>query len=189
MPLPPNNWGLNLNYQKMQELKGYYQKLLYDCKLQSLFEADDILSLVQKKANEVNRSECQIKNPVPWARKVGERIIFQKRRKEISKKKASQKIEYMLQSQIYCHPNKDLYFDITWGELLTSALKELKEIKPRFYQLIVMRFFHELSWEEISSELYPDTTITKTIINRVRQKGNRALKKLREIFFSKLEKS
>ena len=185
MPIPSRNWGLDLSSQDMQKLKGYYHKLLWDCNLQSLFEANDILSEVQKKANEVNHSECPIKNPVPWAKKVGERIIFQKRRQEISKKKASQKIQYMLKTKIFNYSTEELNFEV-WGELLTSALNELKEIKPDFYQIIMMRFFGEMSWDDISSQRHPDTEITKKIIDRERKKGSRALKKLREIFLSKL---
>lgn len=187
MPLPPTNWELDFNFQDMQYLKGYYHKLLCSCKLQRWSDADDILSQVREKANKVNL-ERPIENPVAWAKVSGARIIFEQRRKERSQKKSYQKIECMLRSQIYGHPNKDLHFHPIWGDLLTSALNELKETKPKFYQLIVMRFFDELSWEKISLNLHPDIEITKTVIDRERKKGSRALKKLREIFFSKLEK-
>ncbi|NEO36663.1 MAG: sigma-70 family RNA polymerase sigma factor [Moorea sp. SIOASIH] len=182
------NWVLTLlNPLQVQYLKGYYDKLLWGCKLLHRCDSDDILSQVWEKAAEVERLERPIENPEAWAKKVGERIIFQHKRRELSEKKFIQKLEPMIQSQIFASPRDDLYCDGTLGEMLTLALKELKQTKPDFYQLVVMRFFDELSWEQISSELYPDTAITKKTINRVRQRGNRALKKLREIFFLNLE--
>ncbi|NEO81790.1 sigma-70 family RNA polymerase sigma factor [Moorena sp. SIO4G3] len=182
------NCGLTLlNPQQVQYLKGYYYKLLCDCKLRHRYDSDDILSQVWEKAAEVERLERPIENPEAWAKKVGERIIFQHKRRELSEKKFIQKLEPMIQSQIFASPRDDLYCDGTLGEMLTLALKELKQTKPDFHQLLVMRFFRELSWEQISSELYPDTAITKKTINRVRQRGSRALKKLSKIFFRNLE--
>ncbi|NEO23155.1 sigma-70 family RNA polymerase sigma factor [Moorena sp. SIO4A5] len=188
-PLPPKNWGLTpLDPLQVQYLKGYYDKLLSGCKLRHRCDSDDILSQVSEKAAEVERLERPIKNPEAWAKKVGERIILQKKRRELSEKKLIQNLGHMMQSQIFGSPRDDLDCDGTLGQILALALKELKQTKPDFHQLLVMRFFRELSWEQISSELYPDTAITKTTINKVRQRGSRALKKLREIFFLKLKK-
>ncbi|NEQ59227.1 MAG: sigma-70 family RNA polymerase sigma factor [Moorea sp. SIO4A1] len=183
------NWVLTLlNPLQVQYLKGYYDKLLWGCKLLHRCDSDDILSQVWEKVVEVERLERPIENPEAWAKKVGERIILQEKRRELSEKKSIQKLEPMIQSQIFASPRDNLYCDDTLGQMLTLALKELKQTKPDFHQLLVMRFFRELSWEQISSELYPDTAITKTTINKVRQRGSRALKKLREIFFLKLKK-
>ena len=186
MPIPSKNWGLDLSSQDMQYLKNYYHKLLCDCKLSHRCTAEDILSEVQQKANKVNRLECQIENSVAWAKKVGERIIFQKRRKEASEKKFIQKVNLIAESKKFSITIDDIYHDDNL-RLLVVALNELKQLKPDFYQLIMMRFFGELSWEDISSKRYPDIEITKIIIDRERKKGSRALKKLREIFLSKLE--
>ncbi|NEP47999.1 MAG: sigma-70 family RNA polymerase sigma factor [Moorea sp. SIO3C2] len=188
-PLTPKNSGLTpLDPQQVQYLKGYYYNLLCRCKLQHRCDSDDILSQVWEKAAEVERLERPIENPEAWAKKVGERIILQKKRRELSEKKSIQKLEPMIQSQIFASPRDDLYCDGTLGQMLALALKELKQTKPDFYQLLVMRFFDELSWEQISSELYPDTAITKKTINKVRRRGSRALEKLRKIFFLNLKK-
>ena len=188
-PLPPKNWGLTpLDPQQVQYLKGYYYNLLCRCKLQHRCDSDDILSQVWEKAAEVERLERRIENPEAWAKKVGERIILQKKRRELSEKKSIQKLEPMIQSQIFGSPRDDLYCDPTLGQMLALALKELKQTKPDFHQLLVMRFFGELSWEQISLELEPDTAITKKTINKVRRRGSRALEKLRKIFFLNLKK-
>ncbi|NEQ07353.1 MAG: sigma-70 family RNA polymerase sigma factor [Moorea sp. SIO4E2] len=187
-PLTPKNWGLTpLGPQQVQYLKGYYYNLLCRCKLQHRCDSDDILSQVWEKAAEVERLERPIENPEAWAKKVGERIIFQEKRRELSEKKFIQNLRYMMQSQIFASPRDDLDCDGTLGQMLALALKELKQTKPDFHQLVVMRFFGDMSWEQISLELYPDTAISRKTINRVRQRGSRALKKLRKIFFRNLE--
>ncbi|NEP21455.1 pentapeptide repeat-containing protein [Moorena sp. SIO3I6] len=177
-----------LNHKQIQYLKGYYDKLLWGCKLLHRCDSDDILSQVWEKAAEVERLQRPIENPMAWAKRVGERIILQEKRRELSEKKFIQKLKPMMQSQIFGSPRDDLEGDGRLEQMLALALKELKQTKPDFYQLLVMRFIDELSWEQISSELEPDTAITQTTINRVRRRESSALEKLRKIFFRNLNK-
>ena len=178
-------FGLMLSQQQVQYLKNYYRQLLFSCNLQHLYEAEDILHKVLEKATEVKHSQLQIKNPLAWAKKVGVNCILQYNRKEKAKKKAVNKLEHMMQSEINEDLSDDEWFDDIL-EALAEALKEIKQIKPDFYVLLAMRFFENLSWNEISSILYPDTMITKKITNRVKRRGSRALDKLSVILRKKI---
>ena len=177
---------LSLSPQEIRYINNYYSQLLYSFNLQRLYDPEDIFQEILAKAEKVINDKQEIKKPLAWAKMVGLNTILQYNRREKSHRKYCQKLKRMMQSEVKYELSEDIWFEDTWGTILAEALRELQNLKPDFYRILMMRFLHDLSWKQISSVLYPDTIITKQISNKLRRRGSRAVAKLRAIFWEKI---
>nr|WP_293112596.1 sigma-70 family RNA polymerase sigma factor [Moorena sp. SIO4G3] len=115
----------------------------------------------------------EIENPRAWIRATSLNVI-----REMSRK---QKKEQSWDSHLIEHQRAVKDSDNSEDENLRLLELALKKLDPKDYKLIVLREIEGLSWKQVVSHLASKgEDITEA---SARQRGNRALKRLRKIFF------
>lgn len=165
-------------------LIAFTNSKLRQFKLLGVYEDLDIIHLAVIRAkNKISKKE-KVTNFNPWLKQIILYIIREVYRKEKSHKDRSKKLM-----------NKNLLISENIEIPERSIKKNINALYEAFYELsesdrciLLLRQGHDFSWKKISSILIEkglEEDDDKTV-NRIRKKGSRAFKKLRDSFNNKL---
>ncbi len=135
----------------------------------------DVVSDVYLRGIKKITSGENIKNPGAWIRVTSHNVILEMSRKQKKEQPDSEFLENQVAPKT-CEENSEVQLNI-----LRKSLENLSE-KERL--ILELRFFQDLSWKEVRSILASKGEILTE--SNLRQKGHRALEKLKKVFFSSL---
>jgi RNA polymerase sigma factor (sigma-70 family) len=157
----------------------FYRLRLRQYELLGKYEPDDILNDAVSRLDKAVKSSKIIYNVVPWLRKTGLNIINELSREQNKYRIIdSQKLdlELILSSEQYHQENDD-------GELYMQLYQALQLLDFNDRRLVILRFYQQLSWQDIVRRFAEDNIyISETTL---RKRGSRALATLRKIFREK----
>lgn len=134
---------------------------------------DDVVSEVYLRGTKKINSGENIKNPGAWIRVTSLNVIREMSRQQQKEQANSELIEHQVAPKSYEENN----------EIQLCILKQsLDNLSKKDRQILKLRFFQNLSWKEVVDYLASTGEILTE--DNVRQKGSRALKKLKKSFFS-----
>lgn len=107
------------------------------------------------------RGECDIKT---WLCSITKNIFFRQLRNEKKNSVSLDEIEYKRLSECCDTPEK--IFESR--DIHNAILREIKSLKPKFRDVIVLRLFSELSYAQIASALKISEGSAKVIYHRAR---------------------
>jgi RNA polymerase sigma factor (sigma-70 family) len=160
-------------------LRHFYRLRLQQYKLLGKYEPDDILNDAISRLDKAVKSDKIIYNVVPWLRQTGLNII-----NELSREQNKYRIidspnldlEQILSSEQNNQKNDD-------SELDMQLYQSLQLLDSDDRKLVTLRFYQQLSWQDIVRKLAEENIyISETVL---RKRGSRALEKLRKIFIEK----
>ena len=143
-------------------------------------EVDVILETADIGRKKIKEGEI-INNPGGYFRVVAYNVVRNLSQKEKRQKKIAQKLKHITESIHY--PEYAISEEITENqvELLCKNWKKLSKLEQKILKL---REIKDLSWEQIAKQLVADNdeVSDSRLVTRIRQKGYRALQKLRRNF-------
>ena len=131
----------------------------------------DVVSDVYLRGIKKITSGENIKNPGAWIRVTSHNVILEMSRKQKKEQPDSEFLENQVAPKT-CEENSEVQLNI-----LRKSLENLSE-KERL--ILELRFFQDLSWKEVRSILASKGEILTE--SNLRQKGHRALEKLKKVF-------
>ncbi len=131
----------------------------------------DVVSDVYLRGIKKITSGENIKNPGAWIRVTSYNVILEMSRKQKKEQPDSEFLENQVAPKT-CEENSEVQLNI-----LRKSLENLSE-KERL--ILELRFFQDLSWKEVRSILASKGEILTE--SNLRQKGHRALEKLKKVF-------
>lgn len=167
------------NKDLLAVLRNFYRLRLRQYGLLGKYEPDEILNEAISRLSKAANSGKDVYNLTAWLRKTGLHIINEKSREETRYRIVDNQnfdFEDFLpdeRQQTECEDN-ELY------KRLNNALNDL-DIQDR--ELLIMRYYHQLAWQDIAKKLLIDGV--EISIEALRKRGSRALTKLRKIFINK----
>jgi RNA polymerase sigma factor (sigma-70 family) len=142
-------------------------------KINTVLSEEDVIQYVILCLIETLRAGTQINHPVAWARLVGERYINKQYKKyRMTEATESDKIEHLATRNN--QENRSF-------EDKTDLLQKIEQLKPISRQIVMMRFFEGLSWNEIASILSKEENKNLNAVT-VRKRGERAINELRSYY-------
>jgi RNA polymerase sigma factor (sigma-70 family) len=157
----------------------FYRLRLRQYKLLGKYEPDDILNDAVSRLDKAVKSSKIIYNVVPWLRKTGLNIINELSREQNKYRIIdSQKLdlEHILSSEQNHQENDDT-------ELYMQLYQALQFLDSNDRRLVILRFYKQLSWQDIVRKFAEDNIyLSETTL---RKRGSRALATLRKIFREK----
>ncbi len=161
-------------------LRHFYRLRLRQYGLLGKYEPDDILNDAISRLDKAVKSNKTIYNVVPWLRQTGLNII-----NELSREQNKYRIidnpkldlELILSSEQNHQESDD-------NELYMQLYQALQILDSDDRRLVILRFYQQLSWQDIVRKLAEENIyISETTL---RKRGSRALATLRKIFLKKL---
>jgi len=160
-------------------LRHFYRLRLRQYELLGKYEPDDILNDAISRLDKAVKSNKIIYNVIPWLRQTGLNII-----NELSRQKNkyriidSQKLDLEL-----ILSSEDNHQESDERELYMQLEQALKVLDLDDRRLLELRFYQQLSWQDIVRVLAEENIyISETTL---RKRGSRALATLRKIFLEK----
>ena len=141
-------------------------------------QVNDVIHETYLRGIKVLESGQEIKNPRAWIRKTSFYVISEMSRKQ---KKQQSWDSNLIEHQLAPEDSHSLCSENSEDEDLRLLELALKKLDPKDYKLIVLRHIEELSWQQVVSHLASNGEVVTEA--SARQRGNRALKRLRKIFF------
>lgn len=173
--LQPNKINNSQKRESSIVLAHYIKRSLKQFHLEKVDFYDVVSEVYLRGTNKINFGE-NIKNPGAWIRVTSLNVIREMSRKQQKEQADSEFIERQVCSKS-CEENNEVQLAI-----LKQSLKSLSE-KDR--QILELRFFQNLSWKEVVDTLASTGEILTE--ENARQRGSRALKKLKKNFFSSVK--
>ncbi|WP_036489762.1 RNA polymerase sigma factor [Myxosarcina sp. GI1] len=161
----------------------FIKRSLRQFKLDGQLQESDILLDSYLRVRKKIESGESIQNMPAYLNRVAFNIIREKSKKQ----KKSEDLHIRLINNEHGHPDTTSETDGSDSYQITSLLKALEELKSEDFELIQLRIVKGLSWNEISDYLNSsqDNENQKKLSTRtLRKRGERALKRLREAYFS-----
>lgn len=155
-------------------LAFFIKKKLKQLRLEQVDVYDVIAEVYLRGIKKITSGE-NIKNPGAWIRVTSHNVILEMSRKQKKEQPDSEFLENQVAPKT-CKENSEVQLNI-----LRKSLENLSE-KERL--ILELRFFQDLSWKEVRSILASKGEILTE--SNLRQKGHRALEKLKKSFFSSL---
>ncbi|BAZ15297.1 hypothetical protein NIES4071_71690 [Calothrix sp. NIES-4071] len=155
-----------------RSLRIYIRNRLYVMRMNNLLTEDDVISYVCVELIKAYNSGKVINSPLAWSKVVSERyIIYQRKKASRSEPTELEIIELNANNQNY-------YISYDEREELNNKMKQLKVATQKILNL---RFFQNLSWEEIADFLSQQEN-KQINAATARKRGERALKELRNLY-------
>jgi RNA polymerase sigma factor (sigma-70 family) len=157
-------------------LKNYIKRTLQQFNLQNR-ELDDVLNEVYIRGIKYIELGQEIEKPRAWIRKTCFNVIREiSRRQRRNQPTDPRSIESQIEKQ---------QFSNNWAledkEVDVDLLKlSLEQLNPKDHQLLVLREVEDLSWKEVVEHLAAQGIIVNEAT--ARQRGKRALERLRQIY-------
>ncbi|NJL63566.1 MAG: sigma-70 family RNA polymerase sigma factor [Methylacidiphilales bacterium] len=144
------------------------------------YEPDDILNDAISRLDKAVKSNKTIYNLVPWLRKTGLNII-----NELSREQNKYRIidSPKLDLELILS-NEQNYQEVDDGELYVYLNQALQALDSDDRRLVMLRFYQQLSWQDIVRKLAEENIYISEAT--LRKRGSRALAILRKIFLEKL---
>ena len=170
---------LSSNYEAGDVLAKTYT--IAECKIiEGTAIIDDLKVLT---VSEQDEKEYKVKNLEFWLRRISRNVVrdFSKKQRRLTN--GREKLKLHLQSQdLHIHQDSSILGNDNckhWDDAKETSLQEaLSRLSEKDKDILLLRHIDDLEWEEIAKEL--DITILAA-----RQRGSRALKRLRKNFFSR----
>ena len=163
----------------------FIKRSLRQFRLYGQLQESDILLDAYLRVRKKIESEESIQNMPAYLSRVAFNII----REQSKRKKRSEDLRLRLINNSHGYPNRTSGVDETDSDKISILLKSLGELKSEDLELIQLRIVEGLSWKEISEYLSSnkDKEHSKKLSQNVlRKRGERALKRLREDYFSRV---
>jgi RNA polymerase sigma factor (sigma-70 family) len=161
-------------------LFSYIQRLLCQFRLKNAYEVKDIVVEVYARAIKAIANGVVIDSPQAWIKRVALNVIREFRR-------AADKINYTSLDE-YPHlgaSGEDHLSQMILKDDISIIFQAFEELSEQDQMILNLRIVHGLSWQEISRELsLSGETISE---NNLRQKGFRALRRLRSVYDGRQE--
>lgn len=175
---------LNLNNLELEERK-YYAVLanFIKCRLRQFnlhcVTMEDVIFESYIRGVKLIESGQEIKNPAPWLRITSLNVI-----REMSRNKERQQLvnSDLRVQQIALEFSSSRASEKVNAEALKILELSLQKLQSMDYKIIVLREIKSLSWKEVVRNLANDGEIVTEA--SARQRGKRALERLRKIYFS-----
>jgi len=156
-------------------LFSYTQRILCQFRLKSAYEVKDIIVEVFARAIKSIANGKVIDNPQAWLRRVILNVIREFRR-------AADKVHYSsLDEHPYLGTSDENYLSqMILKDDISMILRAFEDLSDQDQTILTLRIMHGFSWQEISYQL----SLTGDIMteNNLRQKGFRALRRLRSFY-------
>lgn len=161
-------------------LFSYIQRLLRQFRLKNAYEVKDIIVEVYARAIRAIDNGAVINSPQAWIKRVALNVIREFRR-------AVDKINYTSLDE---HPHlgasdEDHLSQMILKDDISIIFQAFEELSDRDQMILNLRIVHGLSWQEISHELSVNGETMSE--NSLRQKGFRALRRLRSVYDGRQE--
>ncbi len=173
--LQPNKINNPQDRKSLIVLAHYIKRSLKQFHLEQVDFYDVVSEVYLRGTNKINFGE-NIKNPGAWIRVTSYNVIREMSRQQQKEQADSELIERQVSSKS-CEENNEVQLAI-----LKQSLENLSE-KDR--HILELRFFQNLSGKEIVDTLASTGEILTEA--NARQRGSRALKKLKKNFFSSVK--
>jgi DNA-directed RNA polymerase specialized sigma24 family protein len=165
---------------------AFIQRTLTQFKLNHYYDEVDVIlksrDIVLKKIT----SGLQVTNKQAWFKRICYNVI-----RDLSKKtkREEKNINKLKDRSIFTDSKEYLIPELTTTKNVEALFKAFSELSELERQILILREVKELSWKVIG-EILVDSNYEvddKNLVSRVRKKGERALKKLRDIFFTSIK--
>lgn len=167
------------NKESLLVLHNFYRLRLNQYGLLGKREPDEILSDAIWRLSKACDSGKKIYNVIAWLRTTGLHII-----KEISREETRRRI---IDNQNFDFeeflPDERLQQSSQDTEVYKHLNQALKELDFEDRKLLILRYYRQLSWQDIARKLSVNGVEITT--EALRKRGSRALSKLRKIFKNK----
>ncbi|MFB2967627.1 sigma-70 family RNA polymerase sigma factor [Aerosakkonema sp. BLCC-F183] len=170
---------MELNSSTLADLKIFFRYRLQQFGLLGSHEPDDVINESIVRLDRAIKAGKQILNLEAWIRVTGLNYIRELSRKqkkcqafdpfELDKHTESEQCDFILEEA-----------DTSEHRKVREALQELK---PQEREILELRFFEKLSWQDIAQYLANKGNCAT--VDALRKKGERAIKRLRKVFLSK----
>jgi len=161
-------------------LFSYIQRLLCQFRLKNAYEVKDIVVEVYARAIKAIATGAVINSPQAWIKRVSLNVIREFRR-------AADKINYTSLDE---HPHlgasgEDYLSQMILKDDISIIFQAFEELSEQDQMILNLRIVHGLSWQEISCKLSLNGETMSE--NNLRQKGFRALRRLRSVYDGRQE--
>lgn len=156
-----------------RNVMAYIQKVLYQYGFGKAYEPKDILIEVYSRCVKVTEAGETIRIPIAWMKRTATNVIREFRRE------ADRIGYYNLEQEP--HWDDDLLVRITFRYDLLAMKRAFDRLGSDDQHLLNLRVIHRLSWRDVSQCLVAVGEV-ETNEGTVRQRGYRALKKLRKLY-------
>lgn len=157
-----------------QSLFSFVQRHLYQFRMGNTYEVKDILVEVYARGVKLTETGVAIEIPTAWCRRTAYNVIREYRR-ELNDFK-----DWNIEQEPYLEGADALSEKIHAEDLQTIRLA-FKRLEPEERRILHLRIVKKMSWREVGQCLV-QTASPAHSENALRQKGFRALKKLRELY-------
>lgn len=161
----------------------FIKRSLRQFKLDGQLQESDILLDTYLRVRKKIESGEYIQNMPAYLNRVAFNIIREKSKKQ----KKSEDLHIRLINNGHGHANTTLGTDNSDSYQITILIKALEELTSENFELIQLRIIKGLSWNQISDYInssQDDENKKKVSASALRKRGERALKSLREAYFS-----
>lgn len=161
------------NNLQARTLFAYIQKVLFQYGLGKTYEPKDILIEVYSRSVRLTDSGETIRIPIAWIKRTATNVIREFRRE-------AEKVEYYNLDREPSWNDDPLVTFMFWYDL--KAMKQaFQRLDPDEQQILNLRVIQRLSWKDVSRYL-TDIGESEQHEGTLRQRGFRALRKLRKIY-------
>lgn len=157
-----------------KELLAYVQRLLYQFRISNKYEAKDILIEVYIRGIKQTEAGKSIDIPIAWIKRASLNVI-RERRRELDKFE-----EWNVEQEPYLE-GTDSISEEKCLEALQKMRIAFKRLEPEERQILHLRVVKKMPWKDVSHCLVQSGSAVCSE-NLLRQRGSRALKKLKKIY-------
>lgn len=161
-------------------LWAFLKRTLKQFKLDSMYSETDVIDKTDKITQEKIESGETIDNPPGWFRKTAFNVIRNLSKKETNQRKNIKKLHNNIETAYY--PESLINEDYS-EEQVEALCRNWNGLSEQERRILILREVKELSWKQVANQLVIENheIDNSRLVDRVRQKGNRALAKLRKL--------
>lgn len=169
---------MELNNSTLADLRIFFRSRLQQFGL-GCYEPDDVINESIVRLDRAIKAGKQILNMEAWIRVTGLNYIRELSRKQ-KKCQAFDPLELDKHTQ---SEQRDFILEEADTSEHSKVRQALQELKPQEREILELRFFENFSWQNIAQYLANKGDCAT--IDALRKRGERAIKRFREVFLSK----
>ena len=172
---------VELNNKELLVILGnFYRLRLRQYRLLGKHEPDEILNEAISRLAKAKNSGKKVYNISAWLRTTGLHIINELSREETRRRIIdNQNFDF----EEFLPDERSHQTECENSELYKRLNQALKELEPEDSKLLRMRYYRQLSWQDIAEKFLAQGQQIST--EALRKRGSRAIAKLRKVFISK----
>jgi RNA polymerase sigma factor (sigma-70 family) len=173
-------YGLKLPEENLKNLLLHFSIRLRQYGLLGIYESEEVLYEVGSRFWDTLQKgkNVPIPNPEAWARITGRNIIH-----ELSRKQKKYQTVEPNKLELVVATDEEISLTLEKQEESDRIHDALKQLKSETQELLKLRFFQGLSWQEIAEHLAQNGQ--NVSVATLRKRGERAINQLREVYFEK----